>query len=252
MEIYNHAPLHLEHTRLAAVWRSHTSTFKWPVATSSDVASSNPQNTCEPTLTSFPSSVSEPRPHVTSHLTFTLPTTVAHIHPPWQLILPLLPSNHIVGNKLRTLLHCPHSSPLSQPAIQGLASALCRYNLCSWSSHTATPNDTQCQVCQSPFNEDKMLLCDILKTGWQWTSSSLPSLPTWDLETPYPPRLSQAAPRHLRLPSPILTPTPMNTRPTFEKGGGGDERIEAFIFWLLCRHTASPPNASGTHTSGVQ
>jgi len=28
------------------------------------------------------------------------------------------------------------------------------------------PEDTQCQVCQSPFDEEKMLLCDICNAGW--------------------------------------------------------------------------------------
>ena len=43
----------------------------------------------------------------------------------------------IVGNELHTLLHCPHSSPLSHPvAILSLTCTLRRYDLCSWSSHT--------------------------------------------------------------------------------------------------------------------
>jgi len=42
----------------------------------------------------------------------------------------------IVDNESRTLLHCPHSSPLSHPAILSLTRALRRYDLCSWSSHT--------------------------------------------------------------------------------------------------------------------
>ena len=27
-------------------------------------------------------------------------------------------------------------------------------------------DDTQCQVCQSPFDEERMLLCDICNAGW--------------------------------------------------------------------------------------
>jgi len=42
----------------------------------------------------------------------------------------------IVGNEPHTLLHCPHSSPLSHPDILSLTRALRRYDLCSWSSHT--------------------------------------------------------------------------------------------------------------------
>ena len=41
-----------------------------------------------------------------------------------------------MGNEPHTLLHCPHSSPLSHPAILSLTRALRRYDLCSWSSHT--------------------------------------------------------------------------------------------------------------------
>jgi len=42
----------------------------------------------------------------------------------------------IVGNEPQTLLHRPHSSPLSHPAILSLTRALRRYDLCSWSSRT--------------------------------------------------------------------------------------------------------------------
>ena len=42
----------------------------------------------------------------------------------------------IVGNEPHTLLHCPHSSHLSHPAILSLTRALRRFDLCSWSSHT--------------------------------------------------------------------------------------------------------------------
>jgi len=36
----------------------------------------------------------------------------------------------------------------------------------------------QCQVCQSPFDEEKMLLCDICNAGWHRTASSPPSPPS--------------------------------------------------------------------------
>ena len=49
--------------------------FTLPVTTSSADISSNLNNTCARTLTNCPYSVSEPRPHDTSHLTFTLPMT---------------------------------------------------------------------------------------------------------------------------------------------------------------------------------
>jgi len=46
-----------------------------------------------------------------------------------------------VCNKLHTLLHCPHSSPLFHPAILSLTRSL-RYDLCSWSSHTPLQQTT--------------------------------------------------------------------------------------------------------------
>jgi len=47
---------------------------------------------------------------------------------------------HIARDDLQrrdhTLLHCPHSSPVSHPAVLSLTRALRRYDLCTWSSHT--------------------------------------------------------------------------------------------------------------------
>jgi len=147
----------------------------------------------------------------------------------------------IVGNEPHTLLHCPHSSPLSHPAILSLTRALRRYDVCSWSSHAplqrtaillgfrppkllrkhdkawthststictqliyslqshfskhlssssaepvlslifslASPpsDDTQCQVCQSPFEEERMFLCVICNAGWHM-ACLLPPLTT--------------------------------------------------------------------------
>jgi len=44
--------------------------------------------------------------------------------------------NSTLKNELHTLLHCPHSSPLSHPAILSLTCALRRSDLCSWFLHT--------------------------------------------------------------------------------------------------------------------
>jgi len=181
----------------------------------------------------------------------------------------------IVGNEFHTLLHCPHSSYLSHPAILNFTRALHRFDLCSWSSHTplqqtaillgsrppkllqkhdktwtdsTSPtctqliyslqshfskhlfsrstapvpslissldslpsDDTQRQVCQSPFDEERMLLCDICNAGWHMACllSPLTTIPVgiWKcpLCTPSAPS-SQGPLRHLRLPSPILDP----------------------------------------------
>jgi len=77
---------------------------------------------------------------------------------------------------------------------------------------SAPPSDyTQCQVCQSPFDEERMLLCDIRNAGWHM-GCLLPPLTTipagmWKCPLCTPPAPSSQGPlRHLRLPSPILDP----------------------------------------------
>ena len=81
----------------------------------------------------------------------------------------------------------------------------------SLASSPASPlsDDTQCQVCHSPFDEEKMLLCDICNAGWHM-ECLLPPLTTippgiWKCPLCTPPApLSCDALRHLRFPSPIL------------------------------------------------
>ena len=70
-------------------------------------------------------------------------------------------------------------------------------------------DDIHCQVCQSLFDEHKMLLCDICDAGWHMDCllSPLTTIPhgTWKCPLCIPRHLlPQAATRHLRLPSPIL------------------------------------------------
>jgi len=71
------------------------------------------------------------------------------------------------------------------------------------------PGDIHCQVCQSPFDEHKMLLCDICNAGWH-TDCPLPpftTIPTGTWKCPLNTLrhlLPQTATRHLCLPSPIL------------------------------------------------
>jgi len=192
----------------------------------------------------------------------------------------------IVGNELHSLLHCPHSSPLSHPAILSLTRALRRYDLCSWSSHTplhqttillgssppkllcnhdkawiyytsttctqliyslqshffehqpsasprpalsltsspASPlsDDTQGQVCHSPFDEEKMLLCDMCNAGWHMDCLPPPltTIPAgiWKclLCTPAA-SLSQGPLRLLRFLCPILDPDSDKTPPMAQK-----------------------------------
>jgi len=71
------------------------------------------------------------------------------------------------------------------------------------------PHDIHCQVCQSPLDEHKMLLCDIRNAEW-YMDCLLPPLTaiphgTWKcpLCTPHH-LLPQTVTRHLCLPSPIL------------------------------------------------
>ena len=44
----------------------------------------------------------------------------------------------ILGNEAHTLLHCPHSSPLAQPAIHSLMLNLRRFDLWAWATYTDT------------------------------------------------------------------------------------------------------------------
>jgi len=92
----------------------------------------NLHNTFAPTVTNCPYSDSEPRPHPTSHLKFTLPTLNDHTYTPYdERYCPSCLPIKIVGNELHTLLHFSHSSPLSHPAILSLTRALRIFDLCS-------------------------------------------------------------------------------------------------------------------------
>jgi len=134
----------------------------------------------------------------------------------------------IPGDDTHTLLHCPHFSPLIQPAIDSLMLNLRKFDLWAWATYTDTQkvamllgaippkldrqhekawvlltfptctqliyslqshsrltqtsvppvpsplstscfpppsDDIHCQVCQSPFDEHQMLLCDICNAG---------------------------------------------------------------------------------------
>ena len=150
-------------------------TFTLPVTTSSAVIFSNLQNTFAPTLTNCHYSTSEPKPHPTSHLTFTLPMTT-------------------------------HTPPTTN-AIASLAFPSRSWVMKSTPSYTAPPLS---QVCQSPFDEERMLLCDICNAGWHMACLPTPTtipIGMWKcfLCTPAAPS-SQVPLRHLRSVSPILDP----------------------------------------------
>ena len=77
------------------------------------------------------------------------------------------------------------------------------------SSFPPSLDDIHCQVCQSPFDEHQMLLCDICNAGWHM-DCLLPPFTTiphgiWKCLLCLPHHLlPQTATLHLRLPSPIL------------------------------------------------
>jgi len=72
-------------------------------------------------------------------------------------------------------------------------------------------DDTLCQVCRSPFDEEGMLLCDICNAGWHMACLHPPltTIPAviWKCPLCTPPVPSFQGPlRHLCFPSPILDP----------------------------------------------
>jgi len=267
MDLLNHAPLHLPHTNCRKVSYIH-------------IARDDLQRRDLFKPAQYLRSRLDPLPllrlptQATSYIPFHLHLANDHAYTPSdQRYCPSCLPIQIVGNEPHTLLHCPHSPPLSHPAIPSLTRALCRYDLCSWSSHTplqqtailvgssppkllrkhdkawthststtctqliyslqshfsqhqpsaspgpvpslisspASPpsDDAQCQVCQSPFDEEKMLLCDICNAGWLCLLPPLTTISVgiWKCPLCIPPAPSSQGPlRHLRFPSPIHDP----------------------------------------------
>ena len=77
------------------------------------------------------------RTQATSYIPSHLHLSNNHTYTPYdQRHCPSCVPIQIAGNEPHTLLHCPHSSHLSHPAILSLTRALRRFDLCSWSSHT--------------------------------------------------------------------------------------------------------------------
>jgi len=94
--------------------------------------------------------------------------------------------------------HLPSSSPGPVPSL-------------IFSLASPPPDDSQCQVCQSPFDEERMLLCDICNAGWHMDCllPPLTKIPAgiWKCPLCTPPVPSSQGPlQHLRFPSPILDP----------------------------------------------
>jgi len=100
-------------------------------------------------------------------------------------------------------------SHLTQPSVFSVPSPL------ATSSFSPPSDDIHCQVFQSPFNENQMLLCDICNAGWHlvFLLPPLTTIPhgTWKCPLWLPRHLlPQTATLHLRLPSPILNLTLIN------------------------------------------
>jgi len=109
------------------------------------------------------------------------------------------------------LKHQPSASPRPVPSPP--------FSLASPSSE-----DTQCQVCQSLFDEDKMLLCDKCNARWHMDCliPPLTTIPTgmWKCPLCTPPAPSSQGPlRHLRCPFPSLTVVNHRLGPKRNKGG---------------------------------
>ena len=70
------------------------------------------------------------RTQVTSYIPSHLQLANNHTYTPYdQWYFPSCLPIQIVGNEPHTLLHCPHSSPLSHPAVHTLTRVLRRYDL---------------------------------------------------------------------------------------------------------------------------
>jgi len=79
------------------------------------------------------------RTQATSYVSTHLHLDNAHTYTPYaerysSSCLPL----QILGNEAHTLLHCPHSSPLAQPAIHSLMLHLRRFDWWAWATYTDT------------------------------------------------------------------------------------------------------------------
>jgi len=94
-------------------------------------------------------------------------------------------------------------SRLTQPSVSPVPSPL------TTSSFSPPSDDIHCQVCQSPFNEHQMLLCDMCDAAWYVVCLLRPltTIPHGIWKCPLcllRNLLPQPATLHLHLPSPIL------------------------------------------------
>jgi len=108
------------------------------------------------------------------------------------------PPLKILGNEAHTLLHCPHSSPLAQPAIHSLMLNLRRFDLGAWATYTDTQKVAMLLGSIPPKHfettQDEMGSSHLshMLTTYLLNSISLSPYPT-----PYPPLY--LTPRHYRV-----------------------------------------------------
>jgi len=127
MDLLNQAPLHLPQTKASYIHIAHDDLQRRDLFKPAQCLCSH--------LDQLP--LLRLRTQATSYIPSHLHLANDHIYTPCdqRYCTSCLPIQ-IVGNELHTLLHCPHSSPLSHPAILSLTRAVRRSDLCSWSLHT--------------------------------------------------------------------------------------------------------------------
>jgi len=127
MDLLNQAPLHLPHTKASYIHIAHDDLQRRDLFKPAQYLCSH--------LDQLP--LLRLRTQATSYIPSYLHLANDHTYTPYdQRYCTSCLLIQIVGNELRTLLHCPHSSPLSHPAILSLTRAVHRSDLCSWSLHT--------------------------------------------------------------------------------------------------------------------
>jgi len=120
MDLLNQAPLHLTHTNCRKASYIHIAHDDFQRC---DLF--KPAQYLRSHLDQLP--LLRLRTQATSYVPSHLHLANDHTYTPYdQHYCPSCLPIQIVGNKLRTLLHCPHSSPLSHPAILSLTRALRR------------------------------------------------------------------------------------------------------------------------------
>lgn len=104
----------------------------------------------------------------------------------------LAPENTCSSLRMRqptALLKAPNFKLKSKPKVRNLTlhRAKASHGAVIASCFPSPVDDTQCQVCQSPYDEEKMLLCDKCNTGWHHDCLNPPlaTVPSGRWECPF-------------------------------------------------------------------